>query len=270
MAKWKPFSRFSIALTLKKSRHQRRIRSMSGHSKWSTIKHQKGVNDAKRGVAFTKLGNAITIAVREGGGGDQNFNFRLRLAVDKAREVNMPKENIQRAVDRGLGKGDDVVLENVLYEGFAPHGVAVLVESVTDNKNRTNGVVRTLFSKANASVGGTGSVSYLFKHLGEIAVPKDPSLTFDSVMEKALEANAEDVIEDGDHFLIYTHSESLHQAKVALENQGLKIASAQLIYSPNKETMVNITDVTEAEQVVGFLESIEDLDDVQNVYSNLG
>lgn len=250
---------------------------MSGHSKWSTIKRQKGANDAKRGAAFTKLGNAITIAVREGGGGDPNFNFKLRLAIDKAREVNMPKENIQRSIDRGLGKGGEASLETVLFEGFAPQGVAVLIDCVTDNKNRTNGEVRTILVKGGGSLGSSGSVGYLFKHVGEIVVNKaneanktSNPINFDQVLEKALEAEAEDVVEDVDHFLVYTRVDNLHQVKEKLEQGGLKITSAELVYQPNKETMLKVEDAAKEQQIFNLLESLEELDDVQNVYSNLG
>lgn len=244
---------------------------MSGHSKWSTIKRQKGVNDARRGAAFTKLGNAITIAVREGGGGDPSFNFKLRLAMDKAREANMPKENIQRSVDRGLGKGDGVVLENVLFEGFAPSGVAVLVDTVTDNKNRTMGEVRSILAKGGGSLGGSGSVRYLFKYQGEIVInKKDNNASSDQILEKALEAGAEDVSEDELAFIIYTRMDNLHQVKEKLEGQGLKIESAELVYTPNTETQIQIADSAKEQQVIKLLERLEELDDVQNVYSNLG
>lgn len=241
---------------------------MSGHSKWSTIKRAKGANDARRGATFTKLSNAITIAVREGGGGDPAFNFRLRLAIDKAKEANMPKENVSRAIEKGLGKGDGAQLENILFEGFAPHGVAVLVEAVTDNRNRTSGEVRTLFTKNGGSLGGSGSVSYLFKKLGEIKISKN-SLGFDSLMEKAMDAGAEDLLESETEFFVYTAPENLHQVRVSLESMGLTINSAALIYHPNKETLADIKDQSQAEQVLNFLESLEELDDVQNVYSNL-
>jgi len=240
---------------------------MSGHSKWSTIKRQKGANDAKRGAIFTKLGNAITISVREGGGGDPNFNFKLRLMMDKARSVNMPKENIARAIDRGLGKGDGVVLENVVYEGFAPHGIAVLVDVVTDNKNRASGEIRNIFHKAGGNLGSTGSVSYLFKKFGEIKIGK--TVTANEALEKAMDAGAEDFFEDED-YVVYTTPETLHQVKVALETAGMPITFAGLVFVPNKETVVNIEDPVQAESVLNFLDSLEESDDVQNVYSNLG
>lgn len=238
---------------------------MSGHSKWSTIKRQKGVTDAKRGAAFTKLGSQIAIAAREGGSGDIQTNFKLRLAVEKAKEANMPKENIQRSIDRGLGKGDAAVLESAVYEGYANHGVAVIVDAITDNKTRTGNEVRNLFNKSGGNLGNPGSVSYLFKRVGEIAIAKD-GLTIDQVFDKALEAEAEDVQEDDESFLIITKPEDLHKVKERLSN--FKITSAEIIYSPNPETEISLDD--EKKQVVSnFLETLSDLDDVQGVYANL-
>lgn len=238
---------------------------MSGHSKWSTIKRQKGVTDAKRGAAFTKLGSQIAIAAREGGSGDIQANFKLRLAVEKAKEANMPKENIQRSIDRGLGKGDAAVLESAVYEGYANHGVAVIVDTITDNKTRTGNEVRNLFNKSGGNLGNPGSVSYLFKRVGEIAIAKD-GLTIDQVFDKALEAEAEDVQEDDESYLIITKPEDLHKVKERLSN--FKITSAEIIYSPNPETEISLDD--EKKQVVSnFLETLSDLDDVQGVYANL-
>ncbi len=237
---------------------------MSGHSKWSTIKRQKGAADQKRGAAFTKLANAITIAVREGGGGDPNFNFRLRLAIEKAREANMPKDNIQRSIDRGLGKGEGVTLENAVYEGFGPGGVAVIVETITDNKTRTGSVLRLLFDRAGGNLGATGAVSYLFTRMGEIEVDKT-DLTDEELLEKALNADAVDT-EDN---LVYTHPEDLHEVKVKLEEDGVKVVSAQLVYRPNKETLIVVSEPEKLQTIHSFLEQVSDLDDVQEVYANL-
>ncbi len=228
---------------------------MSGHSKWSTIKRQKGVTDAKRGNLFTKLSNAITIAVREGGGGDPSSNFRLRLAMDKAREANMPKENIQRAIDKGTGKGGAVELSTAIYEGFAPGNVAVIVETITDNTNRTGGEIRTIFDK---NGGRIASVNYMFTRVGEIEV------TGDEVFEKALEAGAEDVEEN----IVYTRPEDLHKVKEKLEASGLTVTQAGLIFKPNKETMITLDDEN-GEKVMSFVEKIEEMDDVQNVFVNI-
>src|SRR3989344_2389131 len=170
---------------------------MSGHSKWSTIKRQKGLNDAKRGQAFTKLGMTITIATREGGGGDPSSNFKLRLAIDQARAVNMPKENIQRAVDRGLGKGGAAALESVVYEGYGPNKVALIVEAATDNKNRTTPQVRGTIEKGGGTFASPGAVSWAFADMGMITLPKDGK-TLDEIFDIAVESGAEDVEDSGD------------------------------------------------------------------------
>ncbi|KKU91875.1 MAG: transcriptional regulator [Microgenomates group bacterium GW2011_GWA1_48_10] len=243
---------------------------MSGHSKWSTIKRQKGVADAKRGNLFTKLGNAITIAVREGGGGDPNFNFKLRLAVEKAREANMPKDNIQRAIDKGLGKGEGGALETAVFEGFGPAGVAVIVETITDNTNRTAGELRNFFDKHGGSLGGPGSVAYLFKKVGCLRLLGNlGSLSPDEVLEKAAEAGAEDVENGEGEFLVYTKVEDLHRVKERLTEQGLTVASAEVVYRPNRETMVDLEDSGKRLEISRFLEGLEELDDVQNVFVNV-
>lgn len=239
---------------------------MSGHSKWSTIKRQKGATDTKRGAIFTKLGNNIAIAVREGGGGDPESNFKLRLAIEKAREANMPKENIQRSIDRGLGKGGAAAPETTIFEGFGPGGVAVLVETVTDNKTRTGSELRSHFDKAGGSLGSTGSVAYLFKHLGEIEVSKN-NQTFEKIFEAAVEAGAEDVEENPETFSIYTKPEDLHKVKDSLKAAGFPIESAELVYKPNPETMVTLDDVKKT-SLENFLTMISDLDAVQNVFAN--
>lgn len=240
---------------------------MSGHSKWSTIKRQKGTADAKRGVAFTKISNQITMSVREGGSGDVDSNFKLRLAVEKAREVNMPKDNIARAIEKGLGKNGGAALEGAVYEGFGPHGVAVVVETITDNRTRTGADLRNAFDKNGGTLGSTGTVSYMFRRVGEIAVSKEGQ-TADSVFEKALEAGADDIEEAEEAFLVYTSPENLHKIKDVLTQSGLTIASAELIYKPNKETLASLDEAKHAE-VETFLEKIEDMDDVQNVFVNI-
>ncbi len=240
---------------------------MSGHSKWSTIKRQKGVADAKRGNLFTKLSNVITLAAREGNSGDVNFNFKLRLAVEKAKEANMPKENIQRAIDKGLGRGEGVRLESVTFEGFGPFGTAIIIEAITDNNNRTSGEIRTYFAKRGGSLGSPGSVSYLFTRLGEVEVDK-ATMNFDQMLGKALEAEAEDVEETADGFLIYSRAEDLHKVKTKLEALGLVVSDAQITYRPNKETLVSLTD-DYREEVESFLDGLSELDNVQEVYINI-
>lgn len=219
---------------------------MSGHSKWSTIKRQKGVTDAKRGNLFTKLSNAITIAIREGNADN---------AIARAKAANMPKDRIQKAVDKGLGKGGEQELQTAIYEGFAPGNVAVIVEAITDNTNRTGGELRNIFDK---NGGHLGAVNYMFKRIGEIVVSGE------NVFEKALEAGAEDVEEE----VVYSKPEELHKVREKLEKAGLTIVSAGLSFRPNKDTMVSL-DEAQAEKVMNFIEKIEELDDVQNVFVNI-
>ncbi|MCL4397460.1 YebC/PmpR family DNA-binding transcriptional regulator [Patescibacteria group bacterium] len=226
---------------------------MSGHSKWATIKRDKGANDAKRGAAFTKLGNAISIAVRQGGGVDPNFNFRLRLAIDKARAANMPKENIQRAIDKGAGKGEGAALTEAVFEGFGPGGAAVIVEAVSDNNTRTASEIRNLFNKHGGNLGTPGSVSYLFTRVGEIEADNG-----EAVFEKAVEAGALDV---EDNF-VYTSPEDLHQVSEALGKSG------SLVFRPNKETMVEVADEETKSKLNNLLEALDSLDDVQEIYVN--
>ncbi len=239
---------------------------MSGHSKWSTIKRQKGAADARRGAVFTKLGNQIAIATREGGSGDVESNFKLRLAVEKARQANMPKENIQRSIDRGLGKGEAAVLETAIYEGFGPGGVAVVVETITDNKTRTASDLRNIFEKAGGNLGSVGSVSYMFTRVGEIEIAKD-NLNLDQVTEKALEADAEDVEENEESFSVFTKPEELHKVQGKLAPQGVAVKEASLVFRPNRETMVVVGE-DKREAVEKFLEIVSELDDVQEVYIN--
>jgi YebC/PmpR family DNA-binding regulatory protein len=223
---------------------------MSGHSKWATIKRAKGANDVRRGAAFTKLANAITIAVREGGGvTDPDFNFKLRLAMEKAKEANMPKENIARSIDRGAGKGDGAQLTTALYEGFAPGGVAVMVETISDNNARTAAELRNIFNKLGGNLGSPGSVAYLFARVGEIE-----GVTF----EQAVEVGALD-FDDG---TLYTKPEDLHKVSAALEKPG------SLVFRPNKQTMVTVSDPEQLQQLETLLEAIDDLDDIQNIYTN--
>jgi len=238
---------------------------MSGHSKWSTIKRKKGAADAKRGAIFTRLAREIVIAAREGGS-DVDSNFRLRLAVDKARAENMPKDNIERAVKRGSGEDKDAAaFETITYEGYAPHGVAVMVETVTDNRNRTVSDLRHAFSKAGGNMAELGAVGWQFERVAYFSFPSS-ALNFDKAFELGVEADAKDVVEDAGHIEITAPVEAfkviadaLHKAKVQPEEAGLRM-------HPKQEMELSAED---AAQVLRALESIEDLDDVQNVYSNL-
>lgn len=239
---------------------------MSGHSKWATIKRAKGVNDAKRGQLFTKLANAITIAVKQGGGNtDPNFNASLRLSIDKAKGANMPKESIERAVQKGAGGAGGVELDEVLYEGFAPGGVGLLIEAVTDKKQRTVAEVKNIIEKNGGTMAGQGAVSYLFQKSGEIIIPKNGKST-DEIMNVALENNVEDIEDEDEAVFLYTEPGNLQLAKKGLEESGLQIEEASLIFRPTSK----ITVAPEVEErVVSLIEKIEDMDDVQKVYTNL-
>ncbi len=237
---------------------------MSGHSKWSTIKRKKGVADARRGQLFTRIGRELAIAAREGGA-DPEMNFRLRLVVDKAKANNMPKDNIERAIRRGAGleKGD--ALEEVTYEGYGPGGVAFIVQVVTDNRNRAVSEVRRLFTRHGGSLGETGCVSWLFSPRGLITT-KAEGQDFDSLFEMAVEAGAEDVQSDGDTIEIYTTPEDFHAVRNYLHDQGVEMESANLTLVPS--TMAQI-DEKAGLQTMALIDDLEELDDVQNVYSNL-
>jgi YebC/PmpR family DNA-binding regulatory protein len=238
---------------------------MSGHSKWSQIKRQKGVADAKRGQVFTKLAMAITIAVKAGGGiTDPNQNFRLRLEIEKARMANMPKENIARAIERGVGKGDKGDLVEVLYEGFAPFGVSVIVEAVTDNKQRTTPEVKSLFEKNGGTLGVPGSVGYQFQQVGEIVALKK-NKSFDDIFLLAVDAGATDVEDGGEEVIIYTSATDLAKVKEGLQD-NLSITAAELIRKPM--TTIQITDKETAERLLQFIERLDSHDDVQKVYTN--
>lgn len=238
---------------------------MSGHSKWSTIKRQKGINDAKRGQIFTKLANAITVAVREGGGSDTAANFKLRLAIEKARSVNMPRDNVERAIDRGAGKGGGVTLESVTYEGFGPLGIAIVVQAVTDNKNRTTPLVKSTFDKHGGTMGVPGSVAWQFDSRGIITIPLN-SQSEDDVMLQVIDAGADDVESSGGTVEVYTKPEDLNTVKDQLTAQGLPVESAEMILKP--KTQVQITSEADAQKVINFIEYLEDLDDVTEVFTN--
>lgn len=238
---------------------------MSGHSKWSQIKRQKGFADVKRGVTFTKMAMAIAIAVKEGGGGDPDSNFKLRLAVDLARAVNMPKENIQRAIDRGLGKGNEGQLESTVYEGYGPGKVALIVEAATDNKNRTTAEVKNLIEKSGGSFVSPGTVSWMFQDQGVITLPKNGK-TMDEFLDLAIEAGAEDVADLGEEVEVYTKTNTLDAVRRVLVEKRLVLQNAELTKKPTALVEVNDADI--AKRIFALLEKLEDLDDVQKVHSN--
>ena len=237
---------------------------MSGHSKWSTIKRKKGAADAKRGALFGKLSKAITIAAREGGG-DPDMNPALGMAVQKAKEGNMPNDNIQRAIDKGTGAGADAaMIERITYEGYAPGGVAVLVEVLTDNRNRAASDVRYVFSKNGGKLGTTGSVSYLFERKGVILVPKD-GVDEDELMELALEAGAEDVEVSESDYRVVTAPENFAAVRGSLVEAGVAFENAEITMQP--QNSINL-DASTAKQTLRLIDALEENDDVQEVYAN--
>jgi len=239
---------------------------MSGHSKWATIKRQKGVDDIKRGLTFTKLSSAIYLAVKNGGGDTNvNSNFRLRLAVDTARSHNMPKETIERAIQRASGKEGGMV-EEVIYEGFAPGGVSVIVEAATDNPQRTAREIKNLFSKEGANFGQPGSVSYQFKHVGEITIKKN-SKSLEEIFEYAVEAGAEDIEDFGEEVRVYVGLQDAGKVKDKLLDKGFHVVDLKLIRRPI--VFMPISDKGKLDKTINFLRKLEELDDVQKVYSNL-
>ena len=236
---------------------------MSGHSKWSQIKRQKGANDVKRGAIFTKMTREVMLAAREGGG-DPDGNFRLRLAMDRARAVNMPRENIQRAIERATGGGDGVTLESIVYEGYAPGGVSVMVETATDNRNRTVSEIRSTFTKHGGKLGEAGSVQWLFEQKGVIEIDAKGKAP-DAIELAAIDAGAEDVEAEPGLITVYTTPAAFERVKRALETAGIHAASAELSMRPTTTVRV---EGDAARKLIGFVDALEDLDDVQKVHAN--
>jgi len=237
---------------------------MAGHSKWAGIKHKKAIVDAKRGKAFTKLARGITVAAREGGG-DVNGNPRLALAVQKAKDVSMPKDNIERAIAKGTGEGaDTAALETVMYEGYGPGGVALLVEATTDNRNRTGADVRHVFGKHGGSLGEPGSVAYLFDKKGVVIVEGE-AVSEEDLMTVALDAGAEDIALDGDVWEIVCEPTDLTAVRAAVETAGIAIETAEVVQQPRTRVPV---DEGSAEKLMRLIDAFEDLDDVDEVHAN--
>jgi len=236
---------------------------MSGHSKWSTIKHKKGATDAKRGKIFTKLIKEITVAARAGGG-DPSANPRLRTAILAAKRENMPKDNMDRAIKKGTGELEGVNYEEIIYEGYGPGGSAVLVESLTDNKNRTVADIRQIFSKAGGNLAENGCVSYLFDQKGYFVVEK-ATVDEDTLMEVALDAGAEDVREDEGNFEVITDPKDFESVKSAMEEAAIPTADSEITMLPS--TTVSLTGKA-AEQVIRLMGALDDCDDVQKAYTN--
>jgi YebC/PmpR family DNA-binding regulatory protein len=238
---------------------------VSGHSKWSTIKHKKGAADARRGKLFSKLSRAIMVAAKEGGA-DPASNLALQNAIEKARSYSMPKDNIERAIAKGAGEGDDgAVFETVVYEGYGPEGVAVLVEALTDNRNRTASDVRHLFAKHGGNLGATGAVAWQFERRGVVLVAAD-GVDEDELVLAAADAGAEDVERDGETFVVSSSPDELTAVRQALETAGYTLESVGLSMVP--KTTVAIGDESTAKQIVRLVEGLEESDDVQDVYAN--
>ena len=237
---------------------------MSGHSKWSTIKRQKGVADIKRGQQFTKLSNAITIAAKQGGG-SIDANFKLRLIIEAARSANMPKDNITRAIERGSGKSATGTIDEITYEAFGPHGVALLIDTVTDNRLRTAASIRSTVERANGSMGGAGSVSWMFKQMGEIEVKK-VNATADDIILAAADFEAVDFEDVGNCVLVFTSLEDLEKVKIGLSEKQFQIERFEPTKRPTN--VVQLEDPNKAKQVLDLVEKLEELEDVQKVYSN--
>jgi YebC/PmpR family DNA-binding regulatory protein len=233
---------------------------MSGHSKWHSIKHKKGAADAKRGKVFTKM--AAEIAVAAQGGTDPTMNFKLRLAIQKAKAANVPAANIDRAIARGSGQGDGAKLEELTYEGYGPAGVAIMVKALTDNRNRTGAEVKSTFSKHGGNLGAPGSVSYMFEQKGVIVCK--PGLDSDELSLLAIEAGADDIDDSGDQLVIYTGPSSLEKVRDAVGEDNVE--SAEVKQEPSQTVMVE--DASKAKTILNLMEALDDLDDVVDVTSN--
>ena len=239
---------------------------MAGHSKWSKVKRFKGAIDAKRGKIFSKLSKEISIAAKTGGG-DPNGNPRLRSAILAARAASMPNDNVERAIKRGTGEGTDAQnFEEIVYEGYAPGGIAVIVEAATDNKNRTAAEIRSIFTKNHGHLASSGSVSYMFHRKGQITVPRS-SIEEDRLFELTLETGAEELTNEDDAYVILTAPDQLYAVAEALRNAGVTTESQKFTFIP--DTTITVGDEAVAQQVLRLCDALEDDDDVQNVYSNL-
>lgn len=234
---------------------------MSGHSHFATIRRQKEANDSTKGKVFSKMAKFIAVAVREGGGPDPDSNYKLRVAVETARAANVPKDNIKRAIDAASNAGN---LEEITYEGFGPGGINVMVETMTDNRNRTVQEMKNIFEKGGGSLGSPGSAAFNFEHKGYILVNKSGDV--DDQMLKLIDLGAEDVVEVGDGIEVYTGPTKLFEIKKAIEEAGFTTSGAELIQKP--KNVQTITNKAEAERLIKFIETIEDNDDVQRVYTN--
>ncbi len=239
---------------------------MSGHSKWASIKHKKAKTDAAKGKEFTKAAAMITIAAKQGGG-DPKMNFTLRLAIDKAKSVNMPAANIERAIKKGTGELGGAAPEELLYEGYAQAGVAVLVEALTDNRNRTGPEVRAAFTKHGGSMAESGAVSFQFERIGEIIVPrKGQSLGGDEIEMAILESETDDFEETDTEYIIYTKVANFQKVKESLKSQKVTVSNDEIIYKPKNE--VKIADLETARKIMKLIDALDEIEDVTSTYSN--
>ena len=232
---------------------------MSGHSKWATTRRAKEGKDAKRSGLFTKLAKAISIAARDGG--DPEMNFKLRMAIDRAKKLSLPKDNIERAIKSGTGENAGAVIEEITYEGYGPNGIALIIETITDNKNRTVGEIKHALTKHGGNMGGNGSVMWMFDRKGVIYL-EDKNINDEQEL-LIIDAGADDIIKDDKSVIIYTRDAELHKIKDALENNNFKISDSRLEYIPKEKAQVE-----NQEKVLKFMDVIDDLDDVQNIYTN--
>lgn len=238
---------------------------MSGHSKWNNIKNKKGKEDAKRAKEFTKLARYIMVAAKEGGA-DPDYNPALKTAIDKAKAVNMPNDNIERALKKGSGEADDANYEEIIYEGYGPGGIAVFVTCLTDNRNRTAPDVRHAFDKCGGNLGNSGCVTFMFDHKGVLAVERTDSLNEDDLTMAAIELGAEDIISEEEGLEILTAVEAFSKVKDGLAEQGYRFVMAELSYLP--QNMTKLSDDADRQKMEKLIDMLEDLDDVQDVYHN--
>ncbi len=238
---------------------------MAGHSKWANIKRQKAVVDAKRGVVYAKMAREIIVATKMGGS-DPQANFRLRQAIERAKQEGVPNDNIERAIEKGSGQGSADNMEDLIYEGYGPGGVAILVKCTTDNRNRTAGDVRSYFSKNGGNLGENGCVSWMFKERGEIQIDKEHFFDEEALLTAAVDAGAEDLILDQEEPLVICPPESLLDVKEAVEKSGHKVSSSESTMSP--DNTIEVTDAELAKQLLKLIDSLENHDDIQSVYAN--
>ncbi|GAB6171562.1 YebC/PmpR family DNA-binding transcriptional regulator [Paradesulfitobacterium aromaticivorans] len=239
---------------------------MSGHSKWANIKHKKAKVDAQKGKIFTKLGRELIVAARAGGA-DPGNNFRLKIAIDNAKAANMPNDNIQRAIQKGAGDGEGANYEELRYEGYGPGGVAVMATILTDNRNRTAGEVRHIFSKNGGNLGETGCVSWMFDEKGQLTVAReDLKISEDDLILSVLEAGAEDMVSEDESFQVYTAPSDMESVRQVLLDQGVPIFEAAVSLIP--QNTVEIADAEQAQKIIRLIETLEEHDDIQNVYTN--